>query len=575
MTGAHEERSVPDHRDITSRKRMMVFAGTAHPVLADEIAAQLGIQLCHTKISRFASGEIYVRSTRAFAAPTRSSSRRTRIRSTRSIMEQLVMIDALKRASAKRITAVIPYYGYSRQDHKVLAREPISAKLVADLLTDGRGRPGGLGRPALAARSRGSSTSPFDHLTAHAAAAGYIKEHIGSPDEIVVVSPDAGRIKSAQRLRDGPALGPGVHLQAAVAARGAQDRAGRGRRRGRGPPLHPDRRHDRHRGDHQRGREGARGRGRGGDLRRGHPPRPVGQGRAAHRRVARSRTSSSRTRCPSPRRRCRSSATGWWCSRSRRSSPRPSTPCSRTSRSPRSSRARTSSEEQDLGPDRREAGGQEGPDRGGVAGSDLGEDRLTRRCLPEAGPDQGPSEPGVPVRGIHLDAQGSRRPGQTPAQDDDAAPASWLKGDDVPFGSGQRGRAAGGRRRSPAGPGTTRAADLRPPPGPGRASRASPDSRPASAGIQRSVVRFERVREGGARMASGSRPAAITWWAVNAQIASLGPGGEGMTSTAASCGGNRPDAAASSMPRRGWRGASNRVKPARARTPTRAARWSR
>ena len=62
MTGAHEERSVPDHRDITSRKRMMVFAGTAHPVLADEIAEQLGIQLCHTKISRFASGEIYVRS---------------------------------------------------------------------------------------------------------------------------------------------------------------------------------------------------------------------------------------------------------------------------------------------------------------------------------------------------------------------------------------------------------------------------------------------------------------------------------------------------------------------------------
>ena len=200
MTGAHEAGSVPDHRDITSRKRMMVFAGTAHPVLADEIAAQLGIQLCHTKISRFASGEIYVRSDEsvrgadAFVVQTHSDP------VNEMIMEQLVMIDALKRASAKRITAVIPYYGYSRQDHKVLAREPISAKLVADLLTTA-GADRVISVDLHSGQIQGFFDRPFDHLTAMPLLSGYIKENIGSPDEIVVVSPDAGRIKSAQRLR--------------------------------------------------------------------------------------------------------------------------------------------------------------------------------------------------------------------------------------------------------------------------------------------------------------------------------------------------------------------------------------
>jgi len=199
-TGTHREQDVPDHKDITTRKRMMVFSGTAHPVLSEEIAEHLGIQLCHTQISRFASGEIYVRSDEsvrgadAFVVQTHADP------VNEMIMEQLVMIDALKRASAKRITAVIPYYGYSRQDHKVLAREPISAKLIADLLTVA-GADRVISVDLHSGQIQGFFNLPFDHLTAMPLLADHIKAAIGSPEEIVVVSPDAGRIKSAQRLR--------------------------------------------------------------------------------------------------------------------------------------------------------------------------------------------------------------------------------------------------------------------------------------------------------------------------------------------------------------------------------------
>ena len=198
--GSHREEDVPDHKDITTRKRMMVFSGTSHPVLAEEIAEHLGIQLCHTKISRFASGEIYVRSDEsvrgadAFIVQTHADP------VNEMIMEQLVMIDALKRASAKRITAVIPYYGYSRQDHKVLAREPISAKLIADLLTTA-GADRVISVDLHSGQIQGFFDLPFDHLTAMPLLADHVKQMISSPEEIVVVSPDAGRIKSAQRLR--------------------------------------------------------------------------------------------------------------------------------------------------------------------------------------------------------------------------------------------------------------------------------------------------------------------------------------------------------------------------------------
>jgi ribose-phosphate pyrophosphokinase len=103
-------------REIVTKKRMMVFSGTCYPELAEEIARHVGVPLCGAKMSRFSDGEIYFRAEEsargvdAFVIQTHCDP------VNESIMEQLIMIDALKRASAKRITAVIPYYGYSRQD---------------------------------------------------------------------------------------------------------------------------------------------------------------------------------------------------------------------------------------------------------------------------------------------------------------------------------------------------------------------------------------------------------------------------------------------------------------------------
>jgi ribose-phosphate pyrophosphokinase len=112
------------------------------------------------------------------------------------------MLDAMKRASAKRITAVVPYYGYSRQDKKGLAREPISAKLVADLLT-AAGANRVVSVDLHAGQIQGYFDFPFDHLTALPVLTKYLREELGLHDEdVVVVAPDAGRIKTAERLRE-------------------------------------------------------------------------------------------------------------------------------------------------------------------------------------------------------------------------------------------------------------------------------------------------------------------------------------------------------------------------------------
>jgi ribose-phosphate pyrophosphokinase len=118
-----------------------------------------------------------------------------------AIMEQLVMIDAMKRASAKRISAVVPYYGYSRQDHKGVSREPISAKLVADLLaTAGVDRVVSIDLHS--GQIQGYFDCPFDHLTALPILSGYLEDDLGlRGDDLVVVAPDAGRIKTAEKLR--------------------------------------------------------------------------------------------------------------------------------------------------------------------------------------------------------------------------------------------------------------------------------------------------------------------------------------------------------------------------------------
>jgi ribose-phosphate pyrophosphokinase len=186
--------------EIVTKKHMMLFSGTAHPQLAEEIAKELGIRTSSCKIRRFASGEIYVRSEESvrgadvFIIQTHSEP------INETIMEQLIMIDAMKRASAKRITAVIPYYGYSRQDHKGLAREPISAKLVADLLS-AAGADRLVSVDLHSGQIQGFVNFPFDHLTALPVLARYLEEEVLEHDhDLVVVAPDAGRIKTAERL---------------------------------------------------------------------------------------------------------------------------------------------------------------------------------------------------------------------------------------------------------------------------------------------------------------------------------------------------------------------------------------
>jgi len=188
--------------EIITKKRMMLFSGTIHPALGAEIADNLGIPVSESKLRRFASGEIYfradesVRGADCFVVQTHYEP------VNEAVMEQLIMIDAMKRASAKRITAVIPYYGYSRQDKKALAREPISAKLVADLIsTAGADRV--VSVDLHSGQIQGYFDFPFDHLTALPILSDYLEHELGLlGDDLVIVAPDAGRIKTAEKLRE-------------------------------------------------------------------------------------------------------------------------------------------------------------------------------------------------------------------------------------------------------------------------------------------------------------------------------------------------------------------------------------
>jgi ribose-phosphate pyrophosphokinase len=175
----------------------MVFSGRAHPALAEEVAAGLGIELVPTQAYEFANSETYVR----YEESVRGSdafviqSHTTPIND--AIMEQLIMIDALKRASAKRITVVLPFYGYARQDKKHRGREPISARLVADLFkTAGANRL--MAVDLHTAQIQGFFDGPVDHLMALPILSEYVREKYGH-EQLAVVSPDAGRIKVAEQ----------------------------------------------------------------------------------------------------------------------------------------------------------------------------------------------------------------------------------------------------------------------------------------------------------------------------------------------------------------------------------------
>jgi ribose-phosphate pyrophosphokinase len=188
--------------EIITKKRLMLYSGTIHPTLAHEIAENMGIPVSLGELRRFASGEIYFRADESVRGADVFVVQSHYEPVNEAIMEQLIMIDALMRASAKRVTAVVPYFGYSRQDRKTLAREPISAKLVADLLMKA-GSDRIVSVDLHSGQIQGFVDGPFDHLTALPLLAGYLKDTLGlHGDDLVVVAPDAGRIKTAEKLRE-------------------------------------------------------------------------------------------------------------------------------------------------------------------------------------------------------------------------------------------------------------------------------------------------------------------------------------------------------------------------------------
>ncbi|WP_340560865.1 ribose-phosphate diphosphokinase [Streptomyces sp. GSL17-111] len=184
----------------TSEKKLMLFSGRAHPRLAEEVASELGVDLVPTKAIDFANGEIYVRFQESVRGADCFLIQSHTAPINKWIMEQLIMIDALKRASARSISVVIPFYGYARQDKKHRGREPISARLMADLL-QAAGADRVLSVDLHADQVQGYFDGPVDHLFALPILTDYIGRRVDR-DKLTVVSPDAGRVRVADRWAD-------------------------------------------------------------------------------------------------------------------------------------------------------------------------------------------------------------------------------------------------------------------------------------------------------------------------------------------------------------------------------------
>jgi ribose-phosphate pyrophosphokinase len=180
-------------------KRMQVFAGTSNPELAEGVVRHLGIELGNVKIRKFANGEIYVRYLESVRGADVFIIQSVCAPVNDTLMELLIMVDAAKRASARSITAVISHYGYARQDKKSAAREPITAKLVADLLTIA-GVSRGITMDLHQGQIQGFFNQPVNHLTALPILADYFESL--NLENCVVVSPDVGRAKACKKLSD-------------------------------------------------------------------------------------------------------------------------------------------------------------------------------------------------------------------------------------------------------------------------------------------------------------------------------------------------------------------------------------
>src|ERR1039458_8307602 len=220
--------------ELIPRRKLELMSGRSNRPLAEQIASHLGVELGEPNLREFANGEIHcrydssIRGSDVFIIQTHCGPVND------SLMEPLIMIDAAKRASAKRIPAVCPYYGYSRQDRKSTGREPITAKLVADML-QAAGADRVMSVDLHSGQIQGFFDVPFDHLTAAPVLEAFLRDQATS--DLVVVTPDAGRVKVAERYAQ---------------------RRGREPLRRRGPP--------------RRGR-------RAGHLGACHPPRALGPGK--------------------------------------------------------------------------------------------------------------------------------------------------------------------------------------------------------------------------------------------------------------------------------------------------------
>src|SRR5437879_5567511 len=210
---------------------LKLFTGNANRPLAEEIAQYLHVPVCDAEVTRFSDGEVYVQVKETLRGADVFLVQPTCPPVNDTLMELLIMVDAMRRASARRITAVLPYYGYARQDRKVQPRVPISARLVADLL-EAAGIDRLLALDLHAGQIQGFFNVPVDHLFA----APVIIDYLGKKDlrDPVIVSPDAGGVERARAIakrlkanlaiidkrREGPNAAVSVHPNADVLGKG-------------------------------------------------------------------------------------------------------------------------------------------------------------------------------------------------------------------------------------------------------------------------------------------------------------------------------------------------------------------
>lgn len=182
--------------ELVNRKRFMLFSGSANQQLAEDVAEELGVRVGKVELTQFANSEIYARPQESVRGADCFVLQSHAPEINFHIMQQLILIDALKRASARRITAVVPFFGYSRADKKVLPREPISARLMGDLLVSA-GADRIVSVDLHTGQIQGFIQKPFDHLTALPIFTEYLRDQLDGPTTIV--SPDAGGVKRAEK----------------------------------------------------------------------------------------------------------------------------------------------------------------------------------------------------------------------------------------------------------------------------------------------------------------------------------------------------------------------------------------